>query len=267
MIDGIRLYLRYIGVSLRGQMQYRASFVMLSFGHFLVTGIEFLGIIVLFDRFGSLREWTLPEVALLYGLVNIAFSISDAISRGFDDVGGMIRRGDFDRLLLRPRSTVLQLVGYELTMRRVGRLTQGLAVFIWASVALDVVWSPAKLLLTMGTVAGGVCLFLGLFVLQGTMAFWTTETLEIMNTMTYGGVETAQYPLSIYRTWFRWFFTIIVPLACVNYFPALAILERADPLGTPLFFQWMAPAVGVIFLVVTLQVWKIGIRHYRSTGS
>lgn len=77
----------------------------------------------------------------------------------------------------------------------------------------------------------------------------------------------AQYPLTIYRPWFRRFFTFVIPLACVNYFPALAILGRPDPLGMPVFLQWIAPLIGVGFLVVTLQVWKIGVRHYRSTGS
>ena len=53
-MNAFRLYFRYIDISFRGQMQYRASFVMLTFGHFLVTGIEFIGILVQFDRFGSL---------------------------------------------------------------------------------------------------------------------------------------------------------------------------------------------------------------------
>ena len=29
----------------------------------------------------------------------------------------------------------------------------------------------------------------------------------MMNTLTYGGVETTQYPINIYRPWFRNFFT------------------------------------------------------------
>ena len=32
MLDGLRLYGRYIDISFRSQMQYRASFVMLSVG-------------------------------------------------------------------------------------------------------------------------------------------------------------------------------------------------------------------------------------------
>ena len=56
-------------------------------------------------------------------------------------------------------------------------------------------------------------------------------------------------------------------MACVNYFPVLAILDRPDPLGSPVTLQWLAPAAGFIFLFFALQIWKVGVRHYRSTGS
>jgi ABC-2 type transport system permease protein len=161
----------------------------------------------------------------------------------------------------------LQLAGQELTLRRVGRFMQGLIILIWAAKETGIHWSPAKIFLALAAIFGGSCLFFGLIVLQATLAFWTTETLEIMNTVTYGGVETAQYPLAIYRSWFRKFFIFIIPLACVNYFPALAILERADPLGTPALWQWLSPATGIFFLIIALQVWQLGVRHYRSTGS
>jgi ABC-2 type transport system permease protein len=267
MWNGIRLYLRYIGISLRSQMQYRASFVMLSLGSFLITAIEFLGIWALFDRFGSLRGWALSEVALFYGMVNVAFATAEGVARGFDTFDTMVKSGDFDRLLLRPRSTMLQVIGRELQVLRIGRFSQGLAVLLWAAAATDILWSWGKVVFILTAILGGACIFAGLFVLQATLAFWTTETLEIMNTMTYGGVETGQYPLAIYRRWFRRFFTFIVPLACINYFPALAILDRPDPLGTPSIVQWTAPLVGVMFLAVALQIWKIGVRHYHSTGS
>ena len=55
-------------------------------GIFLITGIEFLGIWALFDRFGQVRGWTLPQVALFYGMISITLAISDAIGRGFRSV-------------------------------------------------------------------------------------------------------------------------------------------------------------------------------------
>jgi len=268
VVDAISLYFKYIGISIRAQMQYRASFILLASGQFLTTAIEFLGIWALFDRFKSLAGWRLEEVALFYGLVHIAFAISESVGRGFDIFPNLIKSGEFDRLLLRPRSTVLQVAALELQLMRIGRFTQGLIILIWAASVLNIEWTLARIALTIFAIIGGACLFTGLFVLEATLAFWTIETLEIVNTVTYGGTETAQYPLSIYRPWFRKFFTYVVPLACISYFPALAILGHPDPIaGSPSWFRWVAPLVGILFLIISLQVWKFGVRYYRSTGS
>ncbi len=267
MFDSVRLYARYLGISLRAQMQYRASFLTAVATRFLQTAVEFLAVLALFDRFGALRGWALAEVALLYGMINVAFAIAEGFGRGFDTFDRMVKTGEFDRILLRPRHTALQVAGVELQLLRLGRLLQGLLVLSWASLALDIAWTPPRIALLFVAVAGGACLFVGLFILQATLAFWTTETLEIANTVTYGGVETAQYPLAIYRPWFRTIFIYLVPLGAVSYFPAMAILGKADPLGSSTLFQWLAPLIGVAFLLAALRVWHVGVRHYRSTGS
>jgi ABC-2 type transport system permease protein len=263
----LRLYFRYVAISAKSQMEYRASFVMLSFGQFLVTCIEFAAIWFLFQRFGGISGWTLPEVGLFYGIINTAFAFADAASRGFDVFGPMIRSGDFDRLLLRPRSTVLQVAGTELTLRRIGRLAQGIIVLAWSCSQLGVMWTPGKVALLLGAIAGGICLFVGIIVFQATAAFWTTETLEMFNTLSYGGVQTGQYPLSIYARWLQKFFTYVVPLGAVSYFPGMAILGRVDPLGSPAALQYIAPLLGPVFLFLSTQAWRLGVRHYQSTGS
>ncbi|NLT73928.1 MAG: ABC transporter permease [Chloroflexi bacterium] len=265
--DTLLLYARYVGVSVRSQMQYRASFVMLTFATMLISGLEFVATWALFDRFGSLAGWTLPEAALLYGLVNMAFALAEGWARGFDEFGQMVKSGGFDRLLLRPRSTALQVAGHHVQLMRIGRLAQGAVVFIWAATRLQVAWSPPRVLLCLLAIAGGAALFSGLMVLQATFAFWSTESLEVFNTVTYGGVETTQYPLTVYRDGFRRFFTYVVPLATVTYYPALAVLGRSDPLGSSLSFQYASPLFGFLFLIVCLRVWNLGVRHYHSTGS
>ncbi len=261
------LYGRYVSVSVRSQLQYRAAVWMQSVGHLLVTGVEFLGLWALFERFGGLEGWTLAQAALFYGLVNVGFSVADATARGFDTFAQKIRMGDFDRILLRPRSTVLQIAGSELTVKRVGRLLQGLVVIAWGWWSLGLGADLAAAALMLWALVGTVCLFYGIIVVQATITFWTTESLELMNTITYGGVETAQYPMAIYQRWFRRFFTFVVPLACVSYFPVVAVIGRDDPLGSPLWFQWVSPVMGVLFLAGALRLWRFGERHYTSVGS
>jgi ABC-2 type transport system permease protein len=266
-MNALRLYTRYASISVRSQLQYRASVIMQSIGILLITGIEFLGILALFDRFGQIRGWTLPEISLFYGMISIAWAVCDALGRGFEINAQTVKAGDFDRVLLRPRSTVVQMLGYELTLRRVGRLVQGIAVLVYAFVALDLDWSIARVLLIVAAIVGTICVFMGLLVIEATAAFWTVETTELWNAFTYGGVTMAQYPLSIYRSWFRKLFMFAIPIGTASYLPGVAILGRPDPLGTPTELLWLSPLVGPVFLAISLIAWRVGIRHYRSTGS
>ncbi|MGE0622968.1 MAG: ABC transporter permease [Pseudomonadales bacterium] len=264
----LRLYGRFVSQSIRAQIQYRLSFLLMAVGHFVTSVVEAIGIWALFERFGMLGQWTLAQVAFLYGIVNVAFPVSEALARGFDVFGAQfVKTGDFDRLLLRPRSTVLQLAGHDFQLQRIGRLAQGLIVLGWAIVALDLDWDPARVALLLYTVLSAVVFFYALFIFQATLSFWTVDSLEIMNTLTYGGVETAQYPLAIYRPGFRRFFTFVVPLGCISYFPAVALLGIEDPLGTGRAVQVAAPLAGYAFFALSLATWRAGIRHYTSTGS
>ena len=110
-------------------------------------------------------------------------------------------------------------------------------------------------------------MFCGLLILQATLSFWTVEGLEIVNTVTYGGVEASQVPMSIYTRWFRDFLTFVVPLACVAYFPVLALLGKAEMAGLTPAAAALAPIVGYAFLALTLWIWGFGVRRYTSTGS
>lgn len=266
MRDAARLYVRYVALSLRGQLQYRGSTIMAGIGNLLVTGVELLGVWALFDRFGQLRGYSFAEVALLYGMANVAFAIAEMLGRGFKIFDQLVKSGDFDRLLLRPRSTAFQVAAQHLELARLGRLSQGLAVLVWSLASLDLLRPAPELALMVATIVGGACTFLGVFVLQATVAFWTVESLELFAIVTYGGVETAQYPLSIYSEGFRRFFTWVIPLAFLGWIPGLVIMGRPERFG-PEWLAWVSPAFGVLFLGVCLQAWRLGERHYRSTGS
>ncbi|MBI2920015.1 MAG: ABC-2 family transporter protein [Planctomycetes bacterium] len=255
------MIVKLLAASLRANLHYRASFFMQTVAAALITCVEFLGIWALFSRFGSLPGWSLPEVALFYGLINTAFALTDLFSRGFDMFADTLRVGDFDRVLLRPRAAALQIAGQDLRLRPLGRLAQGAVILAWA--AAHVAWTPDRAALAALSLAGSFCLFYGLLVFQATIAFWTIDSLEMMNSLTYGGVYAGGYPLDIYPLWFRRTFTFAVPLACVNWYPVLAILGREVPPAA----AWLAPLAGPAFLGIALMAWRVGVGRYASTGN
>ena len=267
MRDGVRLYKSMALAALRSQMQYRVSVAMTALGSFLFTLSDFLGIWALFHRFGNIKGWGLAEVGLFYGVIQLSFAIGEGLSFGFDQFSTLVRSGRFDIFLTRPRSTALQVLGSDFRVDRVGRAFQGLAVIVWSAATVEVAWSFEKVLLLAFAVVGGVVLTIGLHVLQATVTFWTVETIELFNIITYGGVEAGSYPLSVYRSWLRQFFIFVVPIACVNYFPLHAILGREDVLGSGPLVQWFSPLAGAVFLGLALIAWRFGLRKYASTGS
>lgn len=266
-MSNLGLLVRLLRLDVRGQMQYKASFLMLGLGQFCITAAEFLAIVFLFQRFGRLEGWRLEEVALLYAMSSMSLALAGVTASGFDGFGETLRRGDFDRVLLRPRPAALQLAGQRFTLRRLGRFAQGVAVLALTLPELGVAWTPATALLLPAAILSGACLFYGVFVLEATLAFWTLESLEVMNVLSYGGATAAQYPISIYQGLFRDLMIYVLPLACMNYFPALAMTGRADPMGFPAWLGWASPLVGPAFLGLTLLAFRRGVRRYQSTGS
>ena len=267
-MNAIQLYGRYVHASLRAQMQYPGSFILTSLGAFAATGVDFVAVWALFARFRQIVGWHFGEVALFYAVIGASFALADGLTRGFDVFGEQfVKTGNFDRVLVRPRSTVLQLLGYEFRATRIGRLAQALLVWIIAVRLTSISWTWEIWATLLFAVAGGMALFSGILILQATLAFWTVESLEIANTLTYGGVEAAQYPLDVYARWFRNFLTFVVPLGCVSYFPVAAVLGRAERTGISAPLLHLTPVRGFVFLGVARWIWRFGVRRYTSTGS
>ena len=128
-------------------------------------------------------------------------------------------------------------------------------------------WSPYAIPILVFAVAGGVALFSGLLILQATLSFWTVESLEAVNILTYGGEAAAEYPLNVYAGWFRTFLIWVVPIGCISYLPMLAALGRADPLGAPALDRAAGAVAGFLFLGLALFTWRFGVRHYASSGA
>lgn len=262
----MRLYVLYMKIWFKSQLQYRTSFWLLTAGQFFIPFLVFAGLYFMFERFGQIRGWEFYEVALCFSVIHMSFSLSECFIRGFDTFSSLVAGGDFDRILVRPRGTVLQVLGSKFEFNRVGRLVQSLFVMGWALWKLPVDWTVLKSLTLLLMVASGTAIFCGIYILAATLCFWTIQGLEVVNIFTDGGREMAQYPINIYHKSLARFFTFVIPFGCANYLPLLYILDRTDS-GTNASFYMLAPLWGVLFLLPCLLVWRIGVRHYRSTGS
>ena len=260
----MRIYFKYIQVLFRSEMVYKKSFILLCIGQFFVPFSVFFAMILLFDQFGNLEGWDFYEVALLFGVVHLSFALSEMFVRGFDGFSSLIINGEFDRILVRPRSTVVQVLGSKMDFTKIARILQGGFVLSLALARIEIQWTFLKGMTVFFMIIGGTCIMSGLFIIFASMCFWTVQGLEIANIFTDGGREMTQYPLTIYAKWLRTFFTFIIPFGMVNYVPMQFLMDRTHQVSIIYAF---APLYGLLFLIPSLMVWKFGVLRYKSTGS
>ncbi len=263
----LRLYIRLIGAQIRSEKQYRASLLAETFGAFIITVLDFIAIVILLGRFQEIGGWTLAEVAFLYGVSTISFSLAELHAGGFDFFDRLVVRGEFDRLLIRPLGAFFQVLTEAWPLRRFGHLGQGIIAFAFAMSVLRPAWSLFGWFFLAVTLAGGVLFFLAIFVIGSTACFWSPQTSELTNIFSYGGQFMTSYPMSIYERWMRHLFTFVIPMAFVNYYPALYLLGKPDPFGMPHWLPFLSPFVAVAMFAAALAFWRFGVRHYQSTGS
>lgn len=258
----IRLYFHYISINIRCMMQYKTSFFLTALGQFLVSFTAFLGVFFMFQRFSRVEGFTYSEVLLCFAVMLLEFSLAEMFARGFDQFSGMVRSGEFDRVLVRPRNEIIQVLGSKFELTRFGRMLQAVVMFVYGIAQSDINWNLSKALTVVFMLIGGTAVFSALFLIYAALCFFTLEGLEFMNIFTDGAREFGKYPIGVYGEKALIFTTFFIPYALIQYYPLLYILGRRTGL-----IYMLLPLLACWFLVPALLFWKFGVRHYKSSGS
>ncbi len=268
------LYIRLAIARVRGRMRYRVGFLLMILGVFVANTFEFVALLVLFGQVRELGGWSAGDVALLWGMSQMSFAIAEAFGHGFDDLAPQVRSGEFDQVLVRPLPVFFQVFASDFQAQRIGRFPQGaMAVWYSRSDPASIPWHASDwTTLTFAVITGSV-IFFATFVLGGAWALRVVDGQELMNTFTYGGTTLASYPLDLFSDPIRRAATWVLPLAFVNYFPALALLGRVAPDGmlpfglTPITLALSAPIVALVYLGIAVVVWDRSVMRYQGTGT
>lgn len=243
-------------------MQYKTSFFLMVLGQFLASFSAVAVIYFMMSRFHRVDGYTFNEILLCFAVTSMSFSLSECFARGFDQFPQMLGDGTFDRIMVRPRSVMLQVLGSKVELSRIGRLVQSTIVFAYAIPRSGIVWTWEKSLTLILMMGCGMLIFSGLFIIYAALCFFTTQGLEFMNVLTDGGREFGSYPFSIYGEGVLKFLTFVVPLALFQYYPFLYLIGRSENK-----FYMILPLISLVFLIPCYLIWRLGIRHYKSTGS
>jgi ABC-type uncharacterized transport system, permease component len=251
----------YFGMHFKTQLQYKISFLLTFITQLLSIFAEFFVIYSLFERFSLLEEYNVYQLLLTFGIVWFGMSFSETFGRGFDHFAKLIKNGNFDLLLIRPRSLFIQIIGSEIAYQKFARLLSSTGMVIFSVIKLRNNISLVDIFVLILCLFASATLFISIFIIGAAFCFVTVEGLEIINIFTDGTRQLGQYPMKIYKKIIFLAFSFIIPLTAINYYPIEYIFNDG-----PWFYALM-PLVVIIFFIISALIFKIGLNHYKSTGS
>jgi ABC-2 type transport system permease protein len=74
------------------------------------------------------------------------------------------------------------------------------------------------------------------------------------------------YPVDMFGYVFRAIVTGLIPVAFMNYYPALMLLGKLDPQSPWGWLGYISPVVALILVMITSAIWHLALQHYSSSG-
>lgn len=258
----MKLYLKFISMNIRKDLQYKVSFITKLISQFLCSFSVLFSIYFMINRFHAINGFGFSEIIICFSIVQTSFALVQCFGRGFDEFPNLVRSGELDRLLIRPQNEIFQVLASNFDLKRIGSILQATIVLTYAIPNSNICWTPDKIITMIFMLIGGIGIYFALFIFTAGLSFFTIDSLEVMNIFTHGSNEFGRYPLSIYGQGILKFLTYIVPIALFQYYPLLYLIGRST--NVALIFL---PLICVFYIIPCIAFFKFGLSKYKSTGS
>jgi ABC-2 type transport system permease protein len=213
-------------------------------------------------RFHQVNGFSYQEVLLCFAITLMSFTIAEAFFRSLDTFDSIIRSGEFDRILLRPRNCLFTVICNKIDFTRIGRLLQTILMFVYGILFSSIHWTLFRVIVIVLMVLSGIIVFVSIYLIFASICFFTLEGLEFMNIFTDGAREYGKYPIGIYGKTIVTICTYIVPFSLFQYYPFLYLTDKTENA-----WYGLLPIAGCLFLIPAILFWRFGLSRYQSSGS
>jgi ABC-2 type transport system permease protein len=234
-------------------MEYRASFLTQAVGMMLNNGFYFIIWIIFFDRFNSVRGWTLTDMFVTFGITSSAFGLVSLFFGNAFNLGDIITRGRLDYYLSLPRPVLLHAVASRSIASGMGDLTYG-----FLSYAASGVFSWDGLLRFVLAIVLAAAVFASFLMIVQSLAFWLGNTSYFSGIALNAMLTFAIYPISLFDSGARLLLFTVIPAALMGAVPASLVRN----FGWDTLAEMLLGAV--ILLAVAVIVFYSGLRRYES---
>ena len=260
--ENLKLYFKYASVCTQSVMEYKFSFLLMVIARCMIAFCELIAIQFLFSGFTQIKGYTYGDVLLCFSVVQMSFTFAELFGSGFKTFSGMVRGGGFDRMMLRPCSLILQIMGNSFAVGRIGPLFTAIVTLALGIRHSRITWGVMTVWTMAAMIAGGMLLFIGLFMLEASFCFFSIQDTALINVLTYGAKSHGKYPIDIYGKGILRFCTYVIPYTLIQYYPLQFLLGK-----TRNWHLALCPLGIIGFLLICYFIWRFGVKHYKSCGS
>jgi len=258
-----RLFVQYFAQYAKVRLAYKADFIIAFFSSMAATVLGFGFVLVLFSKIPRLQDWSFNEILFLYGFSLIPLGFFNVVSWNLYDFSELyIIEGKFDRVLLRPVSTLFQVIFEKFRLESLQEVATGLIVVVISLRRLHLVPGVADYFWFVVMVVCGAAIYASVFLMLTAVSFWFEDRVGIVppvfNMLTFG-----RYPLTIFNVFIQFLLSWIIPFAFATFYPTTYFLRRS---AFSLYFH-LVPLVAAVFLTLAILLWNRGVANYSSTGT
>lgn len=253
------------GLHIRTRLEYRASLLLGWSSQAFGYASAYAAIWLILARFEVLGGWRWPEMALLLGFHILSYSLGASLSFvQMRDMEGLVQRGEFDALLVKPISPWAYLVFSGLNIGYGGHILLGLGMIVWALTLVHPAWAAWTIPFALAALISAAMLVCSVMTMIGATALiWGRS--NYLYSIFFGFWQLARYPLNIFSGAIQVIMLTVMPLAFISYVPVASILGK----DIPILGAW-GPALtlvaGPLSAGVAMLHWRYCVRHYQSGG-
>jgi len=259
-------YLNLLGVQLRASlvtsMQYRVDFLIEGVMSIWWIGWNLVPLLILYDQRSSVAGWDFPSALLVIAWFTVLRGLMEgAINPSLIGVVDKIRTGEFDYLLLKPADAQFLVSTARFEPWNLVDIAGGIALACVAFAMLGRAPAPVDVLLGLVLLVAAALVLYSLWILIVSASFWVIR-LDNLAYLFSAVFDAARWPIHVFRGVWRIVFTLIIPLALMTTYPAMAMLGRLEA-------RTALAALGgaLLFAAVSRFLWRAAIRSYTSASS
>ncbi|HQR30150.1 MAG TPA: ABC-2 family transporter protein [Anaeromyxobacteraceae bacterium] len=243
-------------------MQYRADFLVQGTMSFFWMAWAVVPLLVVFGERRTVAGWSFDEALVVMGwFLGMKGVLEGAVNPSLASVVEHIRKGTLDLVLLKPADAQFLVSTAKFAPWHVVDVLAGAGVLAWALRRLGRPPGLADVAGALLLTACAVAVLYSLWILVVSAAFFVVK-VDNLSFLFLSIFDAARWPVSVFTGFWRFLFTVVIPLALMTTLPAEALLGRLRPAALA-----VAVAGSLAFVASARVVWLRAIARYTSASS